>query len=161
MASDTGALAQPGSRSAAPASRAVWALTLPAIGLALLLYLLACVLPVATVGRAGTRYEGYWLLIGGAFAFFSFQFGWCANPLFLVGLVTLLLRRWRATLALSAVSLFFALNALLAYWVPVQLPYSTPYYIDRLHLGYFLWVASMVVIGVAAAVGFVMHRRKT
>ena len=122
----------------------------------LALYVLACATPaVATYDTVNREYDvlfGAELLLIGVLGIFAFNYGWFAN-FFLAGAgFALLLRKDRTALVLGVLAVLMGLDTLYWYEKPM-LATSKANYVQtgelRLRypsIGFFLWMASMLVL---------------
>lgn len=125
---DGHALIEPGLKGRLLISLGVW-----------LLYGLACLLPAAAIDDLGgpSTAPGWILLLFGWFPFSS-ALAWLANVLLLVGWILFCFRRSQAAFQYGV-------------WA-VVLGLTTPlhgYIVRRVHIGFFLWIASMLLFSFA------------
>jgi hypothetical protein len=132
----------------------------------LALYVLACATPaVATYDTVNREYGlifGAQLLISGYMGVFFYNYGWFAN-LFLAGAgLALLMRKDRTALVLGLLAILVGLDTLSWYAKPM-LAVSRANQVETGELqlrypsiGFFLWMASMLVFVIA---GLVLRRR--
>lgn len=162
MNSETDSLSAPESerdrqsaKATAPdeAGRRDFGIRLAFVGTSLVLYVAACVLPalvfVSPNGQQNT--DGFSALVIGWAAPLFGQFAWYANLLFILSIIGLL-RGWRITILLVALSLLLAADTFMLYSQRVPADESGNNYMTFQYptIGFYLWIASMVVIGVGA-----------
>ncbi len=119
------------------------------IGLSLLLFLLACATPCLEMSqKSDPTWYGLRILVLGWLGILVGQFAWLANPLWLIGLITFVLRKWLATLIVLGFSLLFALNTLLLFGIPLPADESNVNHTSlvRLRIGFYLWLASIAIL---------------
>jgi len=110
-------------------------------------YLLACLLPAVNgvpdpSGHSlrGFELPGYYLLVLGPLTLLELNPVWLANPVFALGLVRACQGRWRTALTAAVIALVLA--AMMKPWVALRHGWST----TGLQIGYFAWLASMVML---------------
>lgn len=147
--------AQESARAAAPEAvdRMDFRIRLAFVGISLVLYILACVLPALVfIGPNGQQnMDGFSALVIGWAAPLFGQFAWYANPLLLLSIIGLM-RGWRITILLVALSLLLAADTFMLYSQRVPADESGSNYMTFQYpaIGFYLWIASMVVIGIGA-----------
>jgi hypothetical protein len=139
---------------------------LAVIGLAFFLLLLACALPALVMSRGGGAEESWpgiqvlglgWMgpLIG--------QLGWYANLPAGLALPFLLFRRCFIAAGILAVSLLLSLHTLALFHQEIPANeggVGPPYVLQRLGPGFYLWVASLLVLFLGSLALGVQERRK-
>jgi hypothetical protein len=122
------------------------------------LFLLACVLPAMTVFNTGrsarSQMFGLQLLLTGWLGPLVGQFAWYANPFHVLALVLLGRRRFRPALWVGLFVCGLGLTSL--HW-PDDTVYAneagvTFYNLIRPHVGFYCWMASLVLIPASAFV---------
>jgi hypothetical protein len=94
--------------------RLPWKPRLLALGVSLLLYALACVLPVLDFSKSDWNHDtkgpvvGYVALISGWLVIAIGQFAWLANFLWLLSLILLLFRCWIASFVTTILTILLA-----------------------------------------------------
>lgn len=119
------------------------------IGLSVLLFLLACATPCLEMSqKSDPTWYGLRILVLGWMGVLVGQFAWLANPLWLLGLITFALRKWRVALIALGASLLFAANTLLLFVMPLPADESNINHTSlvRLRIGFYLWLASIAVL---------------
>ena len=131
--------------------------TLPAV----VLYVLACVTPAvdtwSTNNHEAFDMYGFMMLIAGPLGLFSGHIGWLANPLMFVVAFFLISSRYRCAGILCAVALVLALTApftLKMNPLPANEGGVGELRLRSLDLGFYLWISSIVALGVAIIVRF-------
>ena len=127
------------------------------LAVSLVLFALACASPTLIFLRNGTSDEtwaGYIVLLLGWLGPFLGQFAWYANPLLFVGMITFLVRQWVATIVLIALALLMAANTCLLFFqeVPADEAGVNMLTLQNLHIGFYLWIASILTIGIGAII---------
>ena len=113
----------------------------------LLTYSLALALP-ALEFKSSRPDEPSGVMIGLVAAFGGWQavvvlnFAWFANPLYLYSLRMVLGRHWRTAAALGSLALLVALHT----FSLMGRPMPDGAVLVRLHAGFYLWLASMIVV---------------
>jgi hypothetical protein len=122
--------------------------------LSLTFFGLACVLPALKL--ADSNYPGFLLLLTGVFGLHSGQVAWFANPLLLISMITLFKRRWSFTFVLDLFALLLAADTVLVLDKPntfVLVGYQWPAGTTlTLQGGFYIWIASIITVGIAAVV---------
>jgi len=111
------------------------------IGLSVLLFLLACATPCLEMSqKSDPTWYGLRILVLGWMGVLVGQFAWLANPLWLLGLITFALRKWRVALIALGASLLFAANTLLLFVMPLPADESNINHTSlvRLRIGFYL-----------------------
>ncbi len=82
------------------------------------------------------------------------QFAWYANPLLLLGMITFMFRKWIATLVFIVLTLLMAANTFLLFFqeVPADEAGVNMLMLQNLHIGFYLWIASTLTIGIGAVI---------
>ena len=129
----------------------------PLIGLAITLffYLLGLFTPALILqGEGDTVWFGFRVLVIGWLGLLIGQFGWLANFPFLIGMILLLCRRWVGALLCAVLALLLALNTFLLYRqnIPVDEAATRYQNLDHLSYGFYLWLLSILALGVGALV---------
>jgi hypothetical protein len=126
------------------------------LGISLILFSIACLLPALVfLGNSGTDiWQGYRILFLGWMGPMFGQFAWCANPLLLVSMVTLVIRRWVITIVVSILTLFLAANTFLLFFqeVPADEAGVNMLELQYLHVGAYLWFVSILTILIGAVI---------
>jgi hypothetical protein len=123
-------------------------------GLAVLLYVAACATPalhfdqIENAARRPTIIKGYEAALLGWQALFVGNFGWIANLPLAVSLVFVLTGSWRPAAVCSGIALLLALDSLLLMGDRIKADESglTHMVLSRLHLGFYLWIASIAAV---------------
>jgi hypothetical protein len=119
------------------------------VAAAVALWLLSLWCP-AIKPRGGRSVPGYEILLKGFEATEFGVFAWFANPLFWVAVVCAALRRHRAALLASGLSLFFALQSFAA--APLARRQGGPSLELAFELGFFVWLAAPTLLGSVAGI---------
>lgn len=131
--------------------------------LSLFIYLVACVTPALRFDSSNgdDPMIGFNLLLIGWMAVFYGQFGWFANPLLALALLLFLFKRWLLTLILVILTLAVAANTLTLYGqtLPADEAGVNKMELVSLGVGFYLWIASMVIIGLGAIGLWALNRR--
>jgi hypothetical protein len=119
------------------------------------LYLAALALPCLwlSTGKADLGYPGYMCLLIGPLAVFEWDFAWFANPLHLLASRLFLAGKDEAAGRLGFYALVLASNTLIHFWsgnVVVGDNCCGP--LDTLGVGFYCWVASLLVVFVASLI---------
>jgi hypothetical protein len=126
------------------------------LGVSLILFSIACLLPALVfLGNSGTDiWQGYRILVFGWMGPMFGQFAWCANPLLLISMVTLVLRRWVITIVISILTLLLAANTFLLFFqeVPADEAGVNMLELQYLHVGAYLWFVSILTILIGAVI---------
>ncbi|MFN0112860.1 MAG: hypothetical protein ACKVZH_28705 [Blastocatellia bacterium] len=123
------------------------------VGVSLLLFVMACATPCLEMSqKSDPVWYGLRILVLGWMGFLAGQFAWFANPLWLIGTVAFAFRKWSVALISLGLALFFALNTLLLFVMPLPADESkiNNTSLVRLRIGFYLWLASMAVLFVRA-----------
>jgi len=120
-----------------------------AIAGAVTLWLVSLLLPAVTP-RGGRSVPGYEILLKGFEATDYGVFAWLANPLFWIAVVFAALRRYRAALAVAALSLFFALQSFAA--APLARRQGGPTLELVFEVGFFIWLGAPTLLGGLAGI---------
>lgn len=127
------------------------------LAISLVLFGLACASPTLIFLRNGTSDEtwaGYMVLFLGWMGPFIGQFAWYANPLLFLGMITFIFRKWLATLVFIVLTLLMAANTFLLFFqeVPADEAGVNMLTLQNLHIGFYLWTASILTIGIGALI---------
>lgn len=118
------------------------------IGLSLVLYISACVAPALEFSNTEQPlWTGVEALALGWLGVLHLQLGWLANPLMWGSILFVALGRWKQALTLSLVAAIFGLSTmtLLAQRIPADEAGVRHMQLETLHIGYPLWLGSVVV----------------
>jgi hypothetical protein len=120
-------------------------------------FLIACASPALvfiTTGGSTEVWEGAKVLGLGWMGMLVGQIAWCANPVMVLSLIFLLFRRWLAAAILTLVALAIAANTLLLFSqeIPVDEASTSKLRLEHLGIGFYFWVASMIVVVVGAII---------
>lgn len=129
------------------------------VGVSLLLFVMACATPCLEMSqKSDPVWYGLRILVLGWMGFLAGQFAWFANPLWLIGVVAFAFRKWSVALISLGLALFFALNTLLLFVMPLPADESkiNNTSLVRLRIGFYLWLAGMALLFVRA---FAMRAR--
>jgi hypothetical protein len=130
-----------------------------AIGGSLLLWLLACVLPALQLrtrppGPDPGSWPGGALLGIGPLGPLVLQFAWYANLVLLAAFILLGTRKWLAASIVAAAGMVVALDTLALFVRPFPSGANREmYYLSRPLPGYYLWLASFVLVAACALAG--------
>jgi|SRR5271165_4269013 len=125
---------------------------------AVVLFAISCALPAVTFSNTNSKtvdtMPGIQCFLLGPLAILVGQFSWLANPMFVLGLVALLLKWRRASLVLAMLGLFFTLHAFALRTNPMP---ANEGGVGELvwrafGTGYYCWVASMAALACGALV---------
>jgi len=135
------------------------------LAVSLVLFALACASPTLIFLRNGTSDEtwvGYMVLLLGWLGPFIGQFAWYANPLLFVSMITFVVRQWVATIVLIALTLLMAANTFLLFFqeVPADEAGVNMLTLQNLHIGFYLWIASILTIGIGAIILWRLEARE-
>lgn len=126
------------------------------LGISLILFSIACLLPALVfLGNSGIdTWQGYRILAFGWMGPMFGQFAWCANPLLLISMVTLIIRRWVITIVVSILTLLLAANTFLLFFqeVPADEAGVNMLELQYLHVGAYLWFVSILTILIGAVI---------
>lgn len=132
----------------------------PYILLAILMFAASLATPALKLSE-GEVYSGLELILVGWYAIPYGTLGWCANPLLMVSLALFLSRQWTIAIVSTALTILASLTTFTLWFLPVHgqgfSRRGFVYYLSRPEVGFFLWVGSMLVIGIGA----VIFRRKS
>jgi hypothetical protein len=135
--------------------------------LSLILYLTACIAPALVFHHKDNPstvqlMSGLDCLVTGWLGVLIGQFAWFANPMLWLSMVAFFLRRLFIALFLVALSLFMATNTFLLYTqeVPADEGGVNILIFQSPHLGFFLWVGSMLLISLGAWWLVMQERRR-
>jgi hypothetical protein len=135
------------------------------LAISLLLYGVACAAPALVfLGNGGSEaWPGYRVLFLGWLGALIGQFAWYANPLFFFGIITFLFRKWIATIVLIGLTLLMAANTFLLFIqeVPADEAGVNVLTLETLHVGFYLWVASILTIGIGVVILWRIEARET
>jgi hypothetical protein len=139
--------------------------SISAVFLSLVLFAVSCFLPALEVrwddSPQPTRLNGLWLLLNGWQGPLVSIWDWCANPLLLLSLFTLLFRRWSSTVVFGISALVLASGSLFlsGRYVLTQSgvwgAFDHGFRIRSVAPGYYAWLASIAVVGIVALIGLV------
>jgi hypothetical protein len=124
-------------------------------GLSVGLFLAACAAPaLELIGREHTFLSGGAALFQGPLALLIGQLAWCANPLWAVAVVLLLVRRLNgaASFAIAALVVANQTWTLFGTEIPGDEGGVTKYYLKSLQPGFYLWLLSFAALAVGALV---------
>ena len=126
-------------------------------------YFLACVLPAlhfVNSGNGPDPMNGFNILMIGWMGVFVGQFAWFANPFILLSGIVFLFRQWLASILVILVGLAISLNTftLFGQEIPADEANVNKLSLVSLGPGYYLWIASMVVILGGAIVLWIASR---
>ncbi len=131
--------------------------------LSLFIYLLACATPALLfdISNNDDPMIGFNLLFIGWMAVFYGQFGWFANPLLALAMLLFLFKRWLVTLILVILTLAVAANTLTLYEqaLPADEAGTNTMELVGLGVGFYLWIASMAIIGLGAIGLWILNRK--
>jgi hypothetical protein len=135
--------------------------SLVVISLSLFLFLLACATPAMVFDQE--TWLGVQVLAFGWEGIFIGQFAWYANLFWLLSLLLAFFRRWILTLAATLLAILIALDTLSFFGtkVPLDEGFVNMMIFQSYHVGYYLWMASIVVVGIGAMVMWIITRRLT
>lgn len=135
--------------------------SLAVIAFSLFLFLLACATPAMVYDKQTDL--GIQVLAVGWLGILLGQFAWYANLFWLLSLLLAFFRRWILTLAASMVATLIALDALSFFGATVPLDEASvnTMVFKSYHVGFYLWMVSIVVVGIGAAVMWFVTRRLT
>jgi hypothetical protein len=125
------------------------------LGISLFFYFVALFLPaVVFKDEAEGSWPGFGALAIGWMAPLFGQFGWFAHVPLLVGIILLLWRRWMGTVVCALVASLLALHSISLYWQQVPANEASTHYmtLDHLGAGFYLWLLSIILVGVSALV---------
>lgn len=118
--------------------------------LSLVLYGLSLAVPafefVQPYNRGLENWYGWKVLLMGWLGVFFYQFGWLANPLYIVNLGLLAKRLWRPTTILGIVTLAVGLNTLFLF--NQKVPYDgsgATAQLKSLQIGFYFWIVSLSI----------------
>jgi len=136
-------------------TEAFWMRAIP-LAISLVLFVAACTSPaLIMVGSQGeSTIDGLSALVIGWMAPLYGQFAWYANPLLFFGALALLLRFWKTSIVFVILALFIAMDTfqLSAQEIPVNEGLTATEHLQSVQAGFYLWLASIVVIGLGAIV---------
>jgi hypothetical protein len=123
------------------------------LGISLFFYAVALFTP-AVVFKGENPWPGFGALAFGWMAILVGQFGWFANLPLLIGGILLLCRRWIGALVCAILATLFALNSFFLYWQKVPADEAASRYstLDYLGAGFYLWLLSILALGVSAVI---------
>lgn len=138
-----------------PAPRPNWRGRLAILFTGLAFFLIACACPALLFRHTGGTidvWEGGKALGLGWMGLLVGQFAWCANPVMVLSLIFLLFRRWLAATILALVALAIAANTLLLFSQEIPADEANTYKLrlEHLGIGFYFWVASMIIVVVGA-----------
>lgn len=123
------------------------------VGISLLLFVMACATPCLEMSqKSDANWYGLRILILGWMGVLVGQLAWFANPLWLIGATAFALQKWSVALISLGTALFFALNTLLLFVIPLPADESkiNNTSLVRLRIGFYLWLGSMTVLFIRA-----------
>ncbi len=129
----------------------------------MLLYLIACATPCLEVTqKSDPVWPGLQILAIGWLGVLVGQFAWLANPLWMAGMLFFVFRKWMVTLIFSGPALLFALNTLTMFVteLPADEAGINTFHLVRLRIGFYLWLASLLVLFAGALVMKVQARQQ-
>jgi hypothetical protein len=143
--------------------KAGWRDRLVVLFISMALFLLACACPALTFRRSSGDMEswpGFQALMMGWLGLLFKQIAWYANPVIVLSLVFLLLRRWLTAMIIALVAFAIAANTLLLFWrdLPADEGNVIKLRLEHLSPGFYFWVASIVTVIVGA---IILRRRNT
>ena len=129
------------------------------IGLSLLLFAIACATPAMVFDKE--TWLGIEVLVIGWQGLFLGQLAWFANAFWFLSLLLAFFRRWILTLAASFVTMLIALDALsfVGTKVPLDEGFVNTMLFQSYHVGFYFWMASLVVVGIGAVVMWIISTR--
>jgi hypothetical protein len=144
-----------------PKPKQPWRRPLILIASSLVFYVLACAYPALIFRRSSSEIEvwsGFRVLTIGWLGLLVGQIAWYANPVIVLSLLFVLLRRWGLTLVVSGASLLIAANTFLLFHkeLPADEGSVVKLRLERLGFGFFFWLASIFAI----VVGAILLRRQ-
>ncbi|PSB62911.1 hypothetical protein C7B61_14000 [filamentous cyanobacterium CCP1] len=107
-----------------------------------------------------TTWIGLTVLMAGWFWLYGLQFIWFAYPLYYLSLYFLWKSRWRAAIASSGVAIAIALVStprMFQQALPTDVMFFTQPNLQRLELGYYLWVMSLLILFVTSLAQSLRH----
>lgn len=107
-----------------------------------------------------TAWSGLTVLIAGWFWLIVLQFIWLANPFYYLSLYFLWASRWRAAIASSGAAIAIALVStplLFQQTLPADVMFFTQLSLQRLELGYYLWLISLLILFVTSLAQSLRH----
>ena len=125
------------------------------LAITLFIYLIACATPALEFNDPNDAvYYGFRILIIGWLGALIGQFGWFANLFLLVSIFLLLFRRWIGALISSLLALVIALQTFMLFSQKVPANEAATRQLDLLSLkvGFYLWLASMICLGIGALI---------
>jgi hypothetical protein len=129
------------------------------IGVSLLLFMIACATPAMVFDKE--TWPGIQVLVLGWQGVFLGQFAWFANAFWSLSLLLVFFRRWFLTLVATFITFLISLDALsfVGTKVPLDEAFVNTMFFQSYHVGYYVWMASIGVVGVgAAAMWFITWR---
>lgn len=135
----------PGPARPVPAAKPAWGPRLAVIGTSLALYVAACVTPALIFSGADRSWNGGGLLFFGWMGVVDSQFGWFANPIYALALLLVVFRKWAFAVITGSLALLVALNTLTLFFqeIPADEAGVATTHLVYLHVGFFLWIASI------------------
>jgi hypothetical protein len=119
------------------------------------IYAISCALPALEFNDPENPvYFGFHVLIIGWLGTFIGQFGWFANLFLIVPVFLLLIRRWVGAFVGAMLSLGIALLSLMLFHqnVPANEGGTREIQLQHLRIGFYVWLASMVSLGLGALI---------
>jgi hypothetical protein len=141
-----------------PKPRLPWKPRLLALCISLLIYALACALPVLDFSKSDWSDSsegpvvGYVALVSGWLLIAIGQFAWLANFLWLISWILLLFRCWIASLVMTILTTLLALQTYSLFAQKVPGNEAATYYLtlQEVKIGFYVWLASFLAVGISA-----------
>jgi hypothetical protein len=133
--------------------------SLVVIGSSLLLFAIACAAPAMVCDKE--TWPGIQVFVLGWQGAFLGQLAWFANAFWFLSLLLAFFRRWFLTLAATLVALLVALDSFsfVGTKVPLDEGFVNSMIFQSYHVGFYSWMASIAVVGVGAAVVWILTWR--
>ena len=133
--------------------------SLVVIGSSLLLFVAACATPAMVFDKE--TWPGVQVLALGWQGAFLGQFAWLANAFWFLSLLLAFFRRWFLAIGATGITFLIALDALsfLGTTVPLDEGFVNTMVFEFYHVGFYLWMAAIGIVGIGAIVGWFMTRR--
>lgn len=126
------------------------------LSISFVLFVAACISPaLIMIGSQGeSTMDGLSALVIGWMGPLYEQFAWYANPLLFFGALALFLRFWKTSIVFIVLALLVAMDTfqLSTQEIPVNEALTATEHLQSVHIGFFLWISSIVVIGLGAIV---------